>query len=62
MSSPVICDDLDRTRTGATTAAPAGQAAVSRSALLRAGSRIGSVVLRLSRCTASVDLSLMSVA
>jgi len=33
MSSPVICDDLDKTTPGATTAAPAGQAAASRKAL-----------------------------
>ena len=33
MSSPVICDDLNKTTPGATTAAPAGQAAVSRRAL-----------------------------
>ena len=33
MSSPVICDDLDRTTPGATTAAPAFQAAASRRAL-----------------------------
>lgn len=57
MSSPLICDDLDRTTLVTTTVALAFQAAASRRPSQWVGSRIGSVVLRLSRWTASVDPS-----